>query len=97
MTAVVASPASWQPSSSECSSPQGINRKTGAWLSPSRGGTPGGFPKQAISPRSLIETASVNCTPAPGGTKVFKSIIGPPSSHRNGCKQLVQSDEQPTT
>src|SRR5215469_451461 len=78
-------------------SPQGISRKACPQTSTSCGEHPGGTPRPAIFPESLTKVARVNCRLELGGTNVFRSIMGWPSSQRNACKNVLQSDDPPTT
>jgi len=45
-----------------------------------------GTPTPTISPRSLILSAVTNSKPEFAGIRVFRATMGPPFSHRNGCR-----------
>src|ERR1017187_1546099 len=58
--------------------------------------TLGALPGRQFLRESLIKYPTTNCRPELGGIKVFRSIMGPPCSHRNACKKVLQSDDPPT-
>jgi len=78
--------------------PHGITRK--GWspgaLHPC-GTTPGGAPRPVISPRPLMLNAHTKVRPLGfAATRVFKSIIGPPFSHRKAWLVVGFNREAPT-
>src|SRR5215510_8150172 len=70
------------------SSPTGISRNSCPRVSMSSKPTPGGVPTPVISPRSLMYLATDRCKDELAGIKVFKSIMGPPCSHKKALASL---------